>query len=1038
MGKQIELLFLPQIIRASAGSGKTFALSSRCINLLAAGIPASSLLASTFTRKAAGEIYARVVLRLASAFSSPKELDTLNSQLGLTLSASALEKLFLGILTQPHQFRVCTLDSFFSGIAGSFQFELGLPDGWSIGEWDAQVKIQERTLRKLCASLPAEEYDILNDFLSGETTDSLVKELSKQLPLFYEIARETEYTAWNWLVEKPILQVNEIQGLRTQISDFELPRTKTTNEISKHWQNSVNSILAAMAGQHWNQFLSTGLVKSVLENKQKFSHHQIPNDLSDALLKLGNHALYLRYNRLIQRQKACHKLLLRYGEIIESLRDETGLLHFSDIKFRLARASVLGNLEEIYYRLSSRIDHLLLDEFQDTSLSQWQVVAPLCLEILSAPAEPRSFFCVGDTKQAIYGWRGGSAEIFERLEEAFPILEGRSVAFNTSRRSSIPVIEAVNKVFGNLAQSESMQAYPSVVNAWSKRFEAHETTRTTAPGYVELRSYPETEEDAELRSRETILLVKELHKKHPQASIGILVRKNSTIEELLAQCARSETFIRASGEGGTPLVDSPAVVVLLSALELCDHPGHSECAYVVLHSPLANQFGLNASPQSLPLWLQKLRELVSAEGLGSCVRQLAEALTPYYSLRDARRLKQVTELAYQATSAPALRLKEFVIKARSTKREDKEQASVRIMTIHQSKGLEFDIVLLPELEEDLSKLLPGTLLTERASAFAPIHKVALYPNAEIRKAEPLLDQMYQNERSRIVNEGLSLLYVALTRARHALYLLHWKTARKGSGLSASNLLLETLRSPETPSAENQSEGPGAYTIEYQNGDSELDCLFAASVDTPSPKTMQLDHRTEFILPAPQARDRIFPRQHAADFITTQTKEQLLEKISRLSPNTRRARERGTYLHHLLQQIKWYTSHETEEIKELLTRSPELLSLFDQRRYATAESVQVFQELPFAYRSGDSIHNGVIDRLVLGISDNKPESAEIIDFKTDTLASLSASDKSEKIQMYARQLSFYADAVHRIFNVERTQIKASLAFVSSGEVMEISL
>ncbi len=129
-----------------------------------------------------------------------------------------------------------------------------------------------------------------------------------------------------------------------------------------------------------------------------------------------------------------------------------------------AKAVDLGSLS---FRLDARIDHLLLDEFQDTSPQQWRVIQPWA-ERVTAGADGTSFFCVGDVKQAIYGWRGGIAEIFDAIDRQLPGLTPQSL--NTSFRSSPPVIDAVNHIFTHLAEHPNLGRAEPAVKRWSQRF----------------------------------------------------------------------------------------------------------------------------------------------------------------------------------------------------------------------------------------------------------------------------------------------------------------------------------------------------------------------------------------------------------------------------------------------------------------------------------------------------------------------------------------------------------------------------------------
>ena len=148
--------------------------------------------------------------------------------------------------------------------------------------------------------------------------------------------------------------------------------------------------------------------------------------------------------RIADQTEATRDLLQRFDTAYQHLKARERSVRFEDVTRRLGEAALADRLEEVVYRLDGQVAHLLLDEFQDTSALQWRVLRPFAQRVVRG-GEERSFFCVGNVKQAIYGWRGGVAEIFDALDDEFGGLPSR--ALNESFRSSPVVIDCVNKVF---------------------------------------------------------------------------------------------------------------------------------------------------------------------------------------------------------------------------------------------------------------------------------------------------------------------------------------------------------------------------------------------------------------------------------------------------------------------------------------------------------------------------------------------------------------------------------------------------------------
>ena len=159
------------------------------------------------------------------------------------------------------------------------------------------------------------------------------------------------------------------------------------------------------------------------------------------------------------------------------------MVRFEDLPRLFAAGRDGGHIDDVTFRLDTRISHVLLDEFQDTSLAQWDVMRPFAEECQASNGE-KTFFCVGDVKQAIYGWRGGVSEIFDAVHATMPGLESRSLT--KSFRSCPIVIETVNQVFTGLANNQALADFGEVTRRWGQHFEPHTTTKTELAGHTRL------------------------------------------------------------------------------------------------------------------------------------------------------------------------------------------------------------------------------------------------------------------------------------------------------------------------------------------------------------------------------------------------------------------------------------------------------------------------------------------------------------------------------------------------------------------------
>ncbi|NIP85080.1 MAG: UvrD-helicase domain-containing protein, partial [Planctomycetales bacterium] len=303
---------------------------------------------------------------------------------------------------------------------------------------------------------------------------------------------------------------------------------------------------------------------------EKYYHQEIPPAAVALYQRLIGHVRGVLVAQLQQQTEASYKLLERFDDFYQQLKYAARALGFADVTRAVAGAA-LDHAARMDYRLDNRIQHLLLDEFQDTSLAQWQVLRPFAARIVSGgPASGGeaadqiggSLFCVGDLKQAIYGWRGGVPEIFDAVEEELPGLTSQPL--NCSYRSSPAVIAAVNQVFSSLTQHPRLDKARVAVERWEGNFPRHSTARTDLPGYVELATAPQPEENLSPRAatlQAAADRIAELTAAAPAATIGVLARKNSTVARLIYELRRRG--VPTSEEGGNPLTDSAAVQLVL-------------------------------------------------------------------------------------------------------------------------------------------------------------------------------------------------------------------------------------------------------------------------------------------------------------------------------------------------------------------------------------------------------------------------------------------------------------------------------------------
>jgi len=507
------------VIRASAGTGKTHQLAMRFIGLLAAGARPDEILATTFTRKAAGEILDRVLYRLAQAAAEDRERRELAEAIGeASLTREKCGELLAATVRRLHALRIGTLDSFFIQVATSFCQELGLPYGWSICDELVDATLREEAIELLLArGRMSDLLTLVHSLTKGSTARSVSRLVHSTVSALLELHRETTPSAWEQISHSKGLPAAELEQALELIGTFDIPDKRTREARDA-------DLVLARAGA-WDNFIAKGLGAKILGGECAYYKKPIPNELVSLYRELLKHAESIVVGQIARQTQATHHLLTRFAEHYGALQFEEGFLRFGDVTDRLGKAAATIGVERQAFRMDGGIRHVLLDEFQDTAPAQWRVIRTLAQSVTARQAG--SFFCVGDVKQAIYGWRGGVAEILDALNDELNGLTQQSLA--ESYRSSQPVIDAVNQVFTNLSRHQNLDKLAEPVAQWQEKFPMHTTARKELPGYVTLETGPQVEQEED--QTEALFAyaaerVANIVKEAPRASVGVLVRTN--------------------------------------------------------------------------------------------------------------------------------------------------------------------------------------------------------------------------------------------------------------------------------------------------------------------------------------------------------------------------------------------------------------------------------------------------------------------------------------------------------------------------------
>lgn len=1058
---------------ASAGTGKTHALTSRYIALLAGGESPERILATTFTRKAAGEILEKVVKRLAEGAADARSASMLAQQTGLrSLTPADCGLMLATLLRNLDRLGVGTIDSFFLRAAACFSMEIGGAPSRLV-EDEAAAALRDEALSEVLADGdPADLLALLRMLDQGACSRSVYGSLLRAVEGAHPVFLATDAAAWRAVSEPPgRMSAPDLDSAANEVLRLKLPTTKN-GDTNATWQRAIERLVADAQSNDWESFLESGLVGKVAAGKDLFAKIQIPPAVSRCLSPLFEHARSVLLAALADRNLAAWQLLSRFDSAYRRLKMERGLFTFSDIPRLLAECDAFTDLDDLAFRLDAKVSHLLLDEFQDTSLEQWALLEPLADEIIAhraAGAGGRSFLCVGDAKQSLYSWRGAEPQLLGSLQARWPALT--SIDLVESYRSSKVVIGAVNTVFSTLGDGAAFQGKTHDDSAaaaqWAAGFKEHRTTKDL-PGFARLAvapASPDGEDQSLTTIRFTAQRVRDLLAAAPGVSIGVLFRRKKHIRRL--KRALHDLGILASEEGGNPLTDSMPVSVAMSMLTLADHPGNSAAHFHVHCSPLGGVL-------TLPDWhdrpgvravCARVRGALLDEGYARTLERWLRDIAPACDRHGLDRFDRLLELAAEFDQSPSLRPTDFVHLVNSRRVEDPAASPVRLMTIHASKGLEFGIVVLPDLDCDIARVRP-TVLYQRDRPDGPITAASMLPKDSVLQLDPTLAQMYSAWRSRQVREEICILYVALTRAIYALEMIICPS-EKAEGLTFSGILRNTLApgKPAEPARELWRSGDEHWHSQLPPG---APGRARQSSDNPAAKPIR------GLLPRP--RSRFLPTRSPSSLGESRISHRRAPLPASLHDH-HDARFRGLLFHAWIELIEWLDEGEPDadalrlaacrlggapeshgaaaaQFRAALQngplRSALLRSRYTQRCASAGLAIQldVWRERPFVLdgaafqarvRGGDapahdggpsgdpagrppSLLSGRFDRLIIGRDEQTRRAvfAEVLDFKTQR-----GSGPSD----FADQMDAYRWAAATLLGLSEGAVSAEVVHVS---------
>lgn len=1018
------------IISSPAGSGKTEKLARRYIALLKDGVDIERILAITFTDKASAEMKERILRIL-------KDDDN---------------KLFKRVIGKMPLMRVSTIHSFCGNILRRFSFEAGV---------DPNYRIED----PIDADIAWEEIfdDVLMD--SGDNGGLLLRLLGERGFRGRQYLRSVMMYLFN---KRPFSLEADVQPSHHPIQ---------LNELLQ-WHGAKDCI------EGYERILCEGRLDEVQAIKDLFLTNngepriKKPKEVS----RIDNYTQWAERMYELWRTKNMEDAINRSRDLIQlfrrcilryrGMKREKGFLDYSDLEYITYK--VLTEEPEwanILYAFDEKTDHILVDEFQDTNDFQWAIIDKLTEEWRSGLGAKRekgikpTIFLVGDAKQSIYLFRGANVEVFHKAKTRLREWLGDEFYYEEVKENfrSLPaIIDFTNHVFRKVMSPEEDAPL------WKTRYSHFNPCRGDIPdsgrGRVELIIHDnEYENMVEAKEREAEILSKRIlsivgkmeifdrresmRRRCRFDDITVLLRKRTHLKRYEDALRRyGIPFVTVKGIG---FYQEPEIAILRALIYFLSNPADDYSLYILLRSPFfmvdegsiirlvsnkgdslfaklrnANHLskGLEMASGHLQEWQSMTSQIPVSELIEHALVRTG-AWRYFYEPQRRANIKKFIRIieGLEASGKSLIKIRDLLERTYYKDEEPKANVNtegmdaVRIITIHSAKGLEFPIVFVVGLEEEFKTRLEDNLIYEKDGR--------LYFKSITESSIRWADEDFITHREKELEEEKRLLYVAMTRAEDALFLLgRWNDSGKRSFLGFVRDAINLRKKGDGFISDVEMEGFHIIS------DKEVEHIYNSSPP----------HREERM---PSVRPTIIPLPEIKQIRWT-TVTEVMDIRSR---HGREWMVLGDVFHRLFEEVSKGIIREEdisrragemledngiiEEKQETISMIEDNISLLKEKgiwQEVILPRGGSFAELPFIMETDGMIYSGRIDRVI-----EKNGEFRIYDYKTFPVRE---GEIDYLLSEYSHQLTIYKSAIKKIFNPQ--MVKSYIVFTYIGEIREV--
>lgn len=841
-----------KIYDASAGSGKTYTLTKEYLKILflaPTNDAYKKILAITFTNKAVEEMKSRIVSSLyefSLATTSEKAMELLQDlSFETKLSTATLKEkskaIIKNIIHNYAAFDISTIDKFTHKVIRTFAQDLNLPPNFEVSlETDSLLQEaidlviskagEDEQLTKLLIAFSKDRtdedknWDISAELLkvahliTNENNTEEIKEMSSMsLDDFSGIKKKLQTEIIRLTAETCEAGKNVKQFIAAKGVDF--------NSFPKYFNDHLNNIETNQVKETQKKYFQPEDIKVLKSAKDGVLIESILDEIVAQLQliyeKLSKIALY---NAFLQNLNPLSLLNTIYHEF-KQIQEEQNLVSISDFNKIIHNEIQNQPAPFIYERLGEKYRHYFIDEFQDTSVMQWQNLIPLIDNALAGQddfGQQGTLMLVGDPKQAIYRWRGGKAEQFIDLAKAdktfnpFSNKEKETLRLATNYRSYSEVITFNNAFFKHLADKFQNLDYKNLYEHLS-----HQEINSKKGGYVNLSFIEVPEEEIESEGfdaeNETLSVKDKLYLSQTLKTIQRCLENGFDYKDIVLLTRTKAPGIKLANfltENSIPILSSETLLIqnaievklLISLLRYLKNPKDDDSKVYFLYF-IANYLqsdlkihdfivaAKDKNQEELEVFLKTIGLEISFKNCKK--KSLYEAveilITTFLNHKvNTSYLQYFLDLVLEKDVKTQSSISDFLeywdkIGFQKSIPSPEGTNAVRIMTIHKSKGLEFPVVIVPFSEEDFSKKIKDKLWIPLEDTTIELPKALINNRKEVESYGTEAKTIFQTKNQEEVLDTINVLYVALTRAEEQLYVISNKIVTKKGELVTNNL-----------------------------------------------------------------------------------------------------------------------------------------------------------------------------------------------------------------------------------------------------------